>query len=271
MNFKSWIALIVLISYDLAITTASSIIYNTANNYGSKWVYETNNERCLSFLKPPTNIHQSCIKLDNPDLLVFDYPKMMLATLYFKPNPRKILIIGLGGGSLPNALIKLLPSTQIDIVEIDPEVAAIAKNYFLFKPTGNVKIFIEDGFEFVQKATAESYDLIFIDAFTEDYVPSSFLTLDFVSNVKRILTKTGTVSVNGFGKKNKRYRLETQLYKNTFNSITNLTSNNRVIIATNDQFPPHTQIIQQAEKWETAFEEIGINVNWLLKKLKLGR
>jgi hypothetical protein len=44
-----------------------------------------------------------------------------------------------------------------------------------------------------------------------------------------------------------------------------------VIIATNDQFPPHTQIIQQAEKWETAFEEIGINVNWLLRKLKLGK
>lgn len=271
MNFKSWIALIVLISYDLAVTTASSVIYNTKNNYGFKWIYETNNERCLSFLQPPTNIPQSCIKLDNLDLLVFDYCKMMLATLYFKPNPQKILIIGLGGGSLPNALIKLLPSTQIDIVEIDKEVVTIAKNYFSFKPTGNVKIFIEDGFEFVQKVPAESYDLIFIDAFIEDYVPSSFLTLDFVSNVKRILTKTGIVSVNGFGKKNKRYRLESQLYKNTFNNITNLTSNNRVIIATNDQFPPYTQIIQQAKFRETAFENIGVNVNWLLRKLKIGR
>ena len=195
----------------------------------------------------------------------------MLATLYFKPNPQKILIIGLGGGSLPNALIKLLPSTQIDIVEIDPEVAAIAKNYFLFKPTGNVKIFIEDGFEFVQKATAESYDLIFIDAFTEDYVPSSFLTLDFVSIVQRILSKRGTVSGNGFGKKNKRYKLESELYEKTFTNIINLTSTNRVIIATNEQLPSSDQITQQAEKWETAFEEIGINVNWLLRKLKLGK
>ncbi len=271
MNFRSWIVLIVLISYHLPVTASSSIIYHTANNYGSKWVYETNNERCLSFLKPPSNIVQSCMKLGNPNLLVFDYSKMMLATLYLKPNPQKILIIGLGGGILPNALIKLLPSTQIDIVEVDKEVAAIAANYFLFKPTGNVKVFIEDGLEFVQKAKAESYDLIFIDAFTEDYVPSSFLTLDFASNIKRILTKTGIVSVNGFGKKNKYYQLESELYKKTFNSTTNLTSNNRVIIASNDPFPSSSQIAQKAETWKTAFKEIGINTNWLLKKLSLGR
>jgi len=271
MNFKSCITLVILISYNLPITVASSIIYNTVNNYGSKWVYEIGNERCLSFLKPPANIRQSCLNLDNPNLLVFDYSKMMLATLYLKPTPQKILIIGLGGGSLPNALIKLLPSVQIDIVEIDKDVAAIAEQYFLFKPSGNVKIFIEDGFEFVQKAKAESYDLIFIDAFTEDYVPSSFLTLDFASNIKRILTKTGIVSVNGFGKKNKYYQLESELYKKTFNSTTNLTSNNRVIIASNDPFPSSSQIAQKAETWKTAFKEIGINTNWLLKKLSLGR
>lgn len=271
MGFRSWIALAVLIYYHLPVSASSSIIYHTANNYGSKWVYQTNNELCLSFLKPPANIRQSCLNLDNPNLLVFDYSKMMLATLYLKPTPQKILIIGLGGGSLPNALIKLLPSVQIDIVEIDKDVAAIAEQYFLFKPSGNVKIFIEDGFEFVQKAKAESYDLIFIDAFTEDYVPSSFLTLDFVSNVKKILTKTGIVSINGFGKKNKHYQLESALYKKIFNNTTNLTSNNRVIIATNDQFPSSSQITQQAEKWKTAFEEIGINTNWLRKKFNLGR
>jgi spermidine synthase len=165
----------------------------------------------------------------------------------------------------------LLPSTQIDIVEVDKEVAAIAENYFLFKPTANVKVFIEDGLEFVQKAKAESYDLIFIDAFTEDYVPSSFLTLDFASNVKRILTKTGIVSVNGFGKKNKYYQLETELYKKTFTNIINLTSTNRVIIATNEQLPSSDQITQQANKWKAAFEEIGINTNWLRKKFNLGR
>ncbi|MCP5363562.1 MAG: fused MFS/spermidine synthase [Rickettsiaceae bacterium] len=271
MNFKSCITLVILISYNLPITVASSIIYNTVNNYGSKWVYEIGNERCLSFLKPPANIRQSCLNLDNPNLLVFDYSKMMLATLYLKPTPQKILIIGLGGGSLPNALIKLLPSVQIDIVEIDQKIATIAEDYFLFKPTGNVKVFIEDGYKFVQKAKDESYDLIFIDAFTEDYVPPSFLTLDFVSNVNRILTKTGVVSVNGFGKKNKRYQLESELYEKTFTNIINLTSTNRVIIATNEQLPSSDQITQQAAKWKAAFEEIGINTNWLRKKFNLGR
>ena len=65
------------------------------------------------------------------------------------------------------------------------KIATIAENYFLFKPSVMLRYLLKMALSLFQKAKAESYDLIFIDAFTEDYVPSSFLTLDFVLTSKR--------------------------------------------------------------------------------------
>lgn len=272
MSFRHQIALIILVLYSFLVSAESqsiepqSILYNGANKYSKKWVFDENNIRCLSFVPPPTPVVQSCIDLNQPELLLFNYTRMFFSALYIKPEPKKILIIGLGGGSFPQALMKILPNTEIDIVEIDQDIITIAEKYFLFKPNNNVTIFTQDGFDFVQKAKDETYDLIFIDAFTEDYVPPNFLTTEFVANIKKILTKTGIVVINSFGTKSKYYQLESDLYQKAFTNVINLTTGNMVIIATNDQLPSHTQIIQQAEKWKTSFEQINIPIDWLLDK-----
>ena len=50
------------------------------------------------------------------------------------PAPQNVLIVGLGGGSLPRALAAMLPATHIDVVEIDPAVTRVARSYFMFAP-----------------------------------------------------------------------------------------------------------------------------------------
>ena len=77
---------------------------------------------------------QTCMSLADRDRLVFDYTRMMMAALYLNPSPQRVLIIGLGGGTLPGALQKILPAARIDAVEIDPAVVRVAGKYFGFVP-----------------------------------------------------------------------------------------------------------------------------------------
>ncbi len=271
MNIRSCLLLISLILYSLVTIAASpSILHKATNSYGSKWVSDQGGVRCLSFKEPSAEAFQSCMVLNNPNLQLFDYTKMMLAALYIKPDPQKILFIGLGGATIPKALIKLLPNVQIDVVEIDPEVINIAEKYFSFTSTNNVKIFAQDGVDFIKKANPETYDIVFLDGFDTEYIPPAFLTTEFTSNLKKILTKTGIACVNTFTQ-SKSYQLESELYQKTFGVIINLISpGNRIIIASNDQFPSRNLIVQQAEKWQTSFRQFGIGPDWLLGKFGLG-
>jgi spermidine synthase len=251
--------------------TPPSILYKTTNNYGSKWVFDEDNIRCLSFLPPSKeSTVQTCFSLDKPDFLIFDYTKLMLAALYIKPDPQKILFIGLGGATIPKALMKLLPNVKIDVVEIDPEVIKIAKEYFSFSATDNIKIFEQDGVDFVKKAMPETYDIVFLDGFDVNYIPPAFLTREFTDSLKKILTKTGIACVNTFVA-SESYQLESQLYQNSFGGIINLIGGgNRVILVSNDQFPSHVRIVWQAEKWQKNFKDVGLQKEWLLGKFGLG-
>src|SRR5579871_1943480 len=96
------------------------LIHSEKSLYRQVLVYEEANTRCLCFTRQCTIGRQSCVDLKEPGRLVFEYTHMMLGALYLNPDPRSILIIGLGGGSLPRALEALLPDADIDVVEIDP-------------------------------------------------------------------------------------------------------------------------------------------------------
>lgn len=61
----------------------------------------------------------------------------MMGALYLKPAPSKVLVIGLGGGTLPSALFRALPETDFDIVEIDPAVVRVAKK--ILRVSANVQ------------------------------------------------------------------------------------------------------------------------------------
>ena len=108
------------------------LIHSEHSLYRQVLVYEDSDTRCLCFTRQCTIGRQSCMLLEHPERLVFEYTRMMLGALYLEPEPHRILIIGLGGGTLPRALERLLPEAQIDVVEIDPAVVRVAQQYFGF-------------------------------------------------------------------------------------------------------------------------------------------
>ena len=58
----------------------------------------------------------------------------------------------LGGGTIPSILTRLYPESTIHVVEIDPAVVRVAKKYFSFTETENVKVFVQDARVYIKRA-----------------------------------------------------------------------------------------------------------------------
>src|ERR1700722_9931017 len=106
------------------------LIHSERSLYRQVFVYGDSYTRCLCFTRECKIGRQSCIDLQQPNRLMFEYTQMMLVSLLLDPDPKSILIIGLGGGTLPRTLGRLLPEADIDVVEIDPAVASVAGEGF---------------------------------------------------------------------------------------------------------------------------------------------
>ena len=71
---------------------------------------------------------QSVMSLDDPDALVTAYARKMMAFLLFNSNPKHILMIGLGGGSLAKFCYRHLPNARLTVVEINADVIALRES-----------------------------------------------------------------------------------------------------------------------------------------------
>ena len=109
------------------------IVHREQSLYQTILVDDTGTRRCLQFSVRRDQRNQSCIDLKHPQQMVFTYTQMMMAGLLLAPDPQRILMIGLGGGTLPLALNDLFPQVRIDIVEIDSAVVRIAREFFGFQ------------------------------------------------------------------------------------------------------------------------------------------
>jgi spermidine synthase len=115
--------------------------------------------------------------------------------LAFFEQPKRILIVGLGGGTIPGLLHKHYPETVIDVVDIDPDVVYVAKRFFGFSEDATMHAYAEDGRRFIERCEAP-YDVIFLDAFDADSIPYSLATREFLAAVRKALTPEGIVAAN---------------------------------------------------------------------------
>jgi spermidine synthase len=109
-------------------------------------------------------------------------------------NPKDILILGLGGGTVIKQFLGLFDA-RIDVVEISPKVVELAKAHFGIEESGRLKIFIDDAFDFVKKA-GRKYDVIIVDAFEGDIIPEKFTTFEFMQAVASRLSEKGVAIAN---------------------------------------------------------------------------
>ena len=139
---------------------------------------------------------QTVIIPGQPDVLHFVYARLMLAGLALVPEPRRILVVGLGGGSLPVYLHRHFGGARIDVAEIDPAVAAVAGEYFGYREDARMQTHIGDGRAFVRDAPTGHYDIVVLDAFGSERVPAHLTTLEFLTDVRRVLAPHGVAVSN---------------------------------------------------------------------------
>lgn len=216
----------------------AGVVHVEPSRYAPVVVIEEFGERCIAFGSSPSGSRQTCVDLDDPKALVFSYTRMMLGALYLQPQPARVLVIGLGGGTLPTVLAELLPQAQIDTVEIDPAVVRVAEAWFGFRQGPRQRVHLQDGRAFVEAAAraGRRYDLVMLDAYGPDYIPRHLMTREFLQQVKAILAPSAVVAANTFTASD-MYARESATYAEVFGPFFNLRANNRVILAVNGTLP----------------------------------
>lgn len=97
-------------------------------SYNKPFIMDTGRERSLHF---DVFAVQSAMDLDDPYRLSLPYTRKMMAFLLFNGAPRRILLLGLGGGSLAKFCYRHLASAAITVVEVNPEVIAFRDAFFI--------------------------------------------------------------------------------------------------------------------------------------------
>lgn len=255
----------------LSVTASAETIHEEKSKYRDIAVTQNGDRRCLLFNVYRGDRNQTCLYVSEPDRLVFDYTRMSFAGLLLKPNPEKILIIGLGGGSLPLTFNDLFPDAQIDTVEIDDAVVRVAKQFFFFEENENMKVFIDDGRPFIKRASIrkQKYDYIILDAFSGDYIPEHMLTQEFLEEVKSIMTDDGVLVANTFST-SRLYDHESVTYQRVFGEFYNFrlpTSGNRIIIAQLGELPSQNELIAEAERLKARLAKYDVPLDEYPRRL----
>lgn len=253
----------VLIAF-VSLQAAAETIHEERSLYRDIVVDQTGDRRCLIFNVHRGDRNQSCVDVNDRDMLVFTYTRMSLAGLLLMPEPKKILIAGLGGGSIPVTFNDLFPNAEIDIVEIDQAVVNVAKDYFFFEENENMKVSVNDARVFIKRAgiSGEKYDYIILDAFGGDYIPEHLLTREFLEEVKQVMSPEAVLVANTFST-SRFYDHESVTYQRVFNEFFNFklpTSGNRIIITQLNPLPPRGTLITEAQRIAGNLEKYGIPV-----------
>jgi spermidine synthase len=138
---------------------------------------------------------QSMVKVGDPDEAIFEYVQATPVALTLVKEPKRVLMVGLGGGSIPMLLRKHYPKMTIDIVDIDPDVVMLAKKYFGFKEDDAMKVYVEDGRKFIERSK-QPYDLILLNAYGPDNIPYSLATKEFLEATRKAVGPNGIVEAN---------------------------------------------------------------------------
>ncbi len=157
------------------------------------------------------------MQLDEPDALVSAYTRKMMAFLLFIPEPRHVLMIGLGGGSLAKFCYRHLPRTRISVVEINADVIALREQFAIPPDDERFEVIHEDGAALISRVPLRP-DVILIDAFDELGVAPSLASSDFYRQASQCLTAAGVLVMNLSGEKC-RYPVHIESIRAAFGAV----------------------------------------------------
>ena len=109
--------------------------------------------------------------------------------------PERIAILGNAAGTTARAYGNYFPETQVDGVEIDPELEEVGNRFFDMGSNENLTVHSEDARPWLRRSEG-GYDAIFVDAYRQPYIPFYLATEEFFELVRERLAPGGVVVVN---------------------------------------------------------------------------
>lgn len=177
---------------------------------------------------------QSVVKPGDPDHLVLQYTQTAFVGLALAEAPKRMLVIGVGGGTLPMFLHKHYPQATIDAVDIDPNVIDVARKFLGFREDATLRAHAADGRAFIE-AVRQPYDVIFLDAFSSSELPAHLTTREFLLAVRRALAPGGVVVGNIWDRfANRLYDSMLRTYQDVFDELYQLSvvaAGNKILLA----------------------------------------
>ncbi|MCW2955290.1 MAG: Spermine synthase [Thermoleophilia bacterium] len=135
---------------------------------------------------------------------LFGYLRALDLAAAVAPDDERALLIGLGSGAAAMRLHELRPDLDIDVVEIDPKVVEIAREWFGYRDSenGNPRIttHVGDGRTWLAGQDDDArYGLVSVDAYFADSIPFHLTTREFLDRVREHLTDDGVATANIIG------------------------------------------------------------------------
>lgn len=182
-------------------------IFSTEDDFGPIKVVENRTTRKLYFDSP---VEQSCFYLNAPMTLNFEYQQKiidLLLTLAAKPpfsepqRPFRVLMLGLGGGSMAHHLYHTLPNLQMTVVELRQAVIDCAYRFFQLPDVPEIETLQADALAFVAE-NRFAYDAVIVDLFDSQGIPTEFAHRDFQQDLLAQLHAPGLLVFNLWNKLN---------------------------------------------------------------------
>ena len=151
--------------------------------------------------------------------LYSNYQRAFKALRLERFDIQNVLILGFGLGSIPYMLEKHFKKDYDYMgVEIDKTVVYLADKYVTQYLKSPIEMTCEDAFGYTIQCQ-EEFDIVCVDLFIDDVVPSKFESEDFLFYLKKILGDKGILMYNRLYLTRKDKEATDHFYKNAFLKI----------------------------------------------------
>ncbi|HEU5287655.1 MAG TPA: fused MFS/spermidine synthase [Candidatus Limnocylindria bacterium] len=153
----------------------------------------------MKALKLDQFVH-SYVSTSDPTIIGYGYERTYQELTDFHVRGRAsftTLAIGAGGYTFPRYLIAAYPHAKVDVLEIDPAVIEVARQYLgvpddprLTSYSGDARLW------FIEERPVGRYDIVYGDAFNDIAIPWHLTTLEFDRMIRRSLAPDGLLMAN---------------------------------------------------------------------------
>src|SRR5262249_36427919 len=147
------------------------------SSFGRVLVLDEGPRRVMRF-GSPSGSEQSAIEPGNPRAVPVEYVRHALIGLAHHGQPRRVLMVGLGGGTFTTLVHRALPDATIDAVEIDPIVVAAARARFGLREDERYRVHVADAAAWMAAGDGV-YDFVLLDAYAGEEIPAALGTEAF--------------------------------------------------------------------------------------------